>query len=304
MDRMRKVAALAGGAVLVWTGVASAQDPAAAPPPAAPAPAVGATATVGAEGVAASASAPGAASETDLGKAGTFVIDQVSGFRGRVGGGVGFYGPLGVAYNSFSGATGQQLLTSGNTITGAVSSETTIRSWSIWLAPSIDYFLVENLSIGGLFAVDTTFGNAEVKTTTQTGAASTVSTNEFDLPSVTSFTLMPRVGYFLRVYSDRVSLWPRVGFGYFSGSNSTVTGAYTTTQNVQALLVQLDLGLIYQVTDNVFFRIAPAVTFSTNGSSTVKYKNAPAAANVRDAEGDGSAFQFELTSGFGANFNL
>ncbi len=303
MDRMRKAAVLAGGAVLVWTGVASAQDPAAAPPVTTT---VGATATVGTE-TAAAAAAPSAVSEVDLGKPGTFVIDQVSGFRGRVGGGVGFYGPLGVAYNSFSGATGQQVDFSGTTPV-ATSTETTIRSWSIWLAPSIDYFLVENLSIGGLFAVDTTFGSAELKTTRQTPAGNQINSAETDLPTVTSFTLMPRVGYFLRVYSDRVSLWPRVGLGYFRGSNATVmgsgSGASSQTQSVDALLLQLDVGIIYQITDNVFFRIAPAVTFSTNGGSTVKYKNLPASSALRDAEGDGSAFQFELTSGFGANFSL
>ena len=58
--------------------------------------------------------------------------------------------------------------------------------------------------------------------------------------------------------------------------------------------------IVYQITDNVFFRAAPAVTFSSGGSSTVKYKNGA----TPDSSGDGSAFQFELVSGFGANFSL
>jgi hypothetical protein len=301
--------------VVAWTSAAMAQDPGAAPAPA-PAPAPVATVDATATATMPTPTVPvdeAAPANPDLGEPGALVIDQVSGFRGRVGGGVGFYGPVGVAYNSFEGATGQQLLIQNGQIAGATSSETTIRSWSIWLAPSLDYFIVPNVSIGGLFAVDTTFGSAESKITTTRGVTPTVSTSESDLPSVTSFTLMPRVGYFFRI-NDRLSFWPRVGFGYFSGTNAAVqtdidpttqrATTYTRSTNISSLLVQVDVGIIYQITDNVFFRVAPAVTFSSNGSSTVKYKNAPAASNLRDAEGNGSAFQFEISSGFGANFSL
>jgi hypothetical protein len=311
-------------AVFACSSLAAAQGefpaPAGAPAPAAPAaapapaaPGATASATVGTGGAAATATGPAvdycnpATNATpDLGCAGTFVIDQVSGFRGRVGGGVSYYGPLGVAYNTFSAPSGQVVNFTG-TAPSVSQSETTIKSWSIWLSPSIDYFLVPNLSIGGLFSVDTTFGSAETKITTTSASGPTVKTQQNDLPSVTSFTLIPRLGYLLRV-NDRLSFWPRVGLGYFSGSNvsvqpssdGTTISNVTRETNIRSLIVQIDVGVIYQITDNVFFRASPAVTFSSGGSSTVKYKNGASP----DSEGSGSAFQFEITSGFGANFSL
>ncbi|MGZ3418574.1 MAG: hypothetical protein ACXVEE_11950 [Polyangiales bacterium] len=309
-----------GVAAFAWSALGAAQGtfppaaPAPAPAPAAaPAPAT-ASATVGTGGATATATAPGTDycnpstnATPDLGCAGTFVIDQVSGFRGRVGGGVSYYGPLGVAYNTFNAPSGQVVSFSG-TAPSISQSETTIRSWSIWLSPSIDYFIVPNLSVGGLFSVDTTFGSAETKITTTSASGPTVKTQQNDLPSVTSFTLIPRLGYLLRV-NDRLSFWPRVGLGYFSGSNVSVQPSsdasgtisnVTRETNIRSLIVQIDVALVYQITDNVFFRAAPAITFSSGGSSTVRYKNGASP----DSEGSGSAFQFELVSGFGANFSL
>lgn len=291
-------------ALLAWSGLSAAQvAPAPAPAPAA--------APVAAAPVAAApaTAAPVAADPTkpDIGEPGAFVIDQVSGFRGRVGGGVGFYGPIGLAYNTFQGQSGTNVNFSGATPT-ASSTQTTINSWSLWLAPSIDYFIAPNFSVGGLFAVDTTFGDAESKTTKQTASGTLVDTSKVDLPSVTSFTLMPRIGYFIRM-DTRLSFWPRLGVGYFSGSNVSVqsgtdstgkTVTFTQNASISSLMFQLDVGVIYQITDNVFFRIAPAVGFSYDGSSKVRYKGV----NIADQEGSGKAFQFELTSGFGANFSL
>jgi len=233
------------------------------------------------------------------------VIDQLSGFRGRVGGGVQYYGPLGLAYNTFDINPKPQLGAGGASIT---TTQTTINSWSLWLAPSLDYFLVDNFSIGGLFSVDTTFGNAKSQTTTVSAAGTTqgnpVST---DLPAVTSFTLMPRIGYLIRL-NDRISFWPRVGVGYFYGANTIIlpkdaTSTYTQTSSISSLLFQIDIAFIYQITDNVFFRAAPAISFSSGGGGKVTYGNNPPT-GISDQSGDGSALQFEITSGFGANFTL
>src|SRR5262249_27636520 len=155
--------------------------------------------------------------------------------------------------------------------------------------------------------VDTMFGSAETKTLTLSTTKQSLDTSSNDLPSVTSFTLMPRAGYLLRV-NDRLSFWPRIGIGYFSGANVTITPTTDATTGklavtsqsttISSLIFQIDVGLIYQVTDNVFFRAAPAITFSNGGSGKITYKNST---NL-DTSGNGSAFQFELTSGFGANF--
>lgn len=292
---------LGGIAVLMLaSATASAQTaplPVPAPTPApvpvpAPAPAPAPVATP-----APAAAAPGVTPIHDLGDTGTFVIDQVSGFRGRLGGGVSYYGPLGVAYNSFTTPLAPQI--SGGSIT---TTERSISGTSIWLAPSIDYFFAPNVSVGGLFAADATFGGfTENTTVTATNGSITKSPErKGDLPTTVSFTIMPRIGYFFRI-NDRISIWPRVGLGYFYGSNKSFyndTTGGSAKQSVSVWLAELDAALIYQVTDNVFFRVAPGVSFSMSGSGTVTSTGAP------DQSGDGKAFQFELTSGFGANFNL
>ena len=243
------------------------------------------------------AAAPGAAPIHDLGDTGTFVIDQVSGFRGRLGGGVSYYGPLGVAYNSFTTPLAPQI--SGGSIT---TTERSISGTSIWLAPSIDYFFAPNVSVGGLFAADTTFGGY-TENTTVTATNGSVTKNpeqKGDLPTTVSFTIMPRIGYFFRI-NDRISIWPRAALGYFYGSNKSFyndAAGGSAKQSVSVWLAELDAAFIYQVTDNVFFRVAPGVAFSMSGSGSVS------ATGVADQSGDGKAFQFELTSGFGANFNL
>lgn len=299
-----------------WSATASAQtDPAtgqpipgAAPAPT-PAPAPAATpvpAAAPAPAAAPVAAAPAAdPARPDLGEAGALVIDQVSGFRGRIGGGVGFYGPVGVAFNSFTGQSGS--IDFSKTPATASNTETTIHSWSLYLAPSLDYFVAHGFSIGGLFAVDHSFGSIKSVTDTKTAAnpTGTVKTETADLPSVTSFTLMPRVGYLFRI-DTRLSFWPRFGLGYFTGSNVVVQNdgdgkPYTASRSISTLLMQLDIGVIYQITDNVFFRAAPAVGFSYNGSSKVKFQGSQ---NIPEQSGSGGAFQFELTTGFGANFSL
>lgn len=259
------VGVVASWAPSLWAQAAPAPAPAAAPAAAPTTPAAAPTTAPATKGT---GSLPGG--QPDLGEKGAFVIDQVSGFRGRIGGGVGYYGPVGVAYNTFTGVSGIAVDRTGTSVTTISQNERTIRSWSVWLAPSIDYFLVDNLSIGGLFSIETTFGSQTTKV--KQILTGTSSESESDLPTVVSFTLMPRIGYLIRT-SDRLSIWPRIGVGYFNGRNGAVetstdaagkTTSQTVTTSISSMLFQLDLGIIYQVTDNVFFRVAPSVSFSTN----------------------------------------
>ncbi|MBK7395384.1 MAG: hypothetical protein IPJ34_03540 [Myxococcales bacterium] len=275
------LSSLTVGVVASWAPSLWAQAaPAPAPAPAAAPTTAPAAAPTTAPATKGTGSLPGGL--PDLGEKGAFVIDQVSGFRGRIGGGVGYYGPVGVAYNTFTGVSGVAVSIGPDGKPTTISqNERTIRSWSIWLAPSIDYFLVDNLSIGGLFSIETTFGSQTNKV--KQIVSGTSAETENDLPTVVSFTLMPRIGYLIRT-SDRLSIWPRIGVGYFNGRNGAVetstdtttgkTTSQTVTTSISSMLFQLDLGIIYQVTDNVFFRVAPGVAFSTNGSSTVRYKGA------------------------------
>jgi len=76
----------------------------------------------------------------------------------------------------------------------------------------------------------------------------------------------------------------------------------TTETTISSLIIQLDVGVIYQITDNVFFRIAPQIGFSNGGTGTVKFKNAPS--SYQDQSGGGSAFTFEITSALAFTTNL
>src|SRR5438445_7654180 len=131
MSHSKVIAGSTFCALSFCAAVASAQVAAPAPAPA-PAPAT-ATASPPPGGIDVTPSA-----NPDLGDPGCFVIDQVSGFRARVGGGVQYYGPVGFAYNSFNSAGAPTITVDpSGKITNVTSSETTLKSYSIWIAPSI-----------------------------------------------------------------------------------------------------------------------------------------------------------------------
>lgn len=86
----------------------------------------------------------------------------------------------------------------------ALSIEHTSRgdTTSITLAPAVDYFVMENFSIGG-------FISFRYYTAGET--------------DTTVFGIGPRVGYNLPL-NDSVSIWPKVGFSFSSSSSSTEVG--------------------------------------------------------------------------------
>jgi hypothetical protein len=87
----------------------------------------------------------------------------------------------------------------------------------IVIAPSGDYFIAPNISVGALVG----FANGSA-----TGG------------DVTTFGLMPRAGYSLSL-TDVLSIWPRLGIGYFytsispTGGGGSVSG-YTIPLNIEA----------------------------------------------------------------------
>ena len=71
-------------------------------------------------------------------------------------------------------------------------------STRVTLAPAVDYFIIENLSIGGFISLDHT----------------TIEDVDF-----TVFGIGPRVGYNIPL-SNAVSVWPKVGFSFQSTGTS------------------------------------------------------------------------------------
>ncbi|HEX2670347.1 MAG TPA: hypothetical protein VHM25_05715, partial [Polyangiaceae bacterium] len=93
-------------------------------------------------------------------------------------------------------------LSISNTSTSGVDGSST----NLTLRPAIDYFVLNNVSVGGFVGLDYT---------TAGGAHST------------TFAIGPRVGYNL-AFSELFSFWPKLGFSYSSSSASgdvTVPGA-------------------------------------------------------------------------------
>jgi hypothetical protein len=110
-----------------------------------------------------------------------------------------------VAANSPSGVFGDKKqitissdagLEISNTSTSGVDGSTT----KLILRPAVDYFVANNVSVGGFVGLDyTSAGDAHS----------------------TTFSIGPRVGYNF-AFSERFSFWPKLGFSY---SNSSASGS-------------------------------------------------------------------------------
>lgn len=207
---------------------------------------------------------------TKAGEAGTIAIDQLSGFRISSLGGFSYAAPVGVTY--------QSMHTEGVAGGPAVTQKAT----TFFLAPAFDVFVIDQLSIGAL--VEFAWQNTSVELTPP-GAA----TAKLDLPATTSFTLLPRVGYVFHV-GDRVAIWPRLGVGY--GSRQVVTtGTDKTTQG--ALLLDVDVGLLYRINETFYLRLAPQLTLSPTGSTSQPI------AGGGSVSGGTTFLSFSSTVGFG-----
>ena len=82
------------------------------------------------------------------------------------------------------------------------------------IAPSADYFIAPNLSLGGLVGIRYVSNNEPAGSLFVSG-------------NITTVTAEARVGYDLAL-ADTLSLWPRIGIGYSHGSSggSTPTASY------------------------------------------------------------------------------
>jgi hypothetical protein len=142
---------------------------------------------------------------TPTGGKGQFVFDQISGFRASAApspnGAFSYSGMVGFAFSKFS----YDNFDGGG---GNVSYTYT----SFWLAPSLDWFPIDHLSIGGMVEISTTSASRADKPTAN------AATRTVDLPTTTNFTLLPRIGYMIPIGGEtgRFAIWPRVGAGYAS----------------------------------------------------------------------------------------
>lgn len=189
---------------------------------------------------------------TPTGGKGQFVFDQLGGFRtGRapaLTGTVSYAGVLGVSYDHYQQANALNTqLYDGYSYT------------SFWLAPSIDYFVIDHLSIGGLVEISTTSRTHNYKDNPNAAEKTD------DLGSTTNFTVYPRVGYMFAI-GNRFGIWPRVGagFAYFT-SNTGGGGALKYTYT--GFLATVDVGFILRINESFYVKLAPEFSYSPGSTS-------------------------------------
>jgi len=161
---------------------------------------------------------------------------------------------------------------------------TDTRQTIFYLNPGLDYFVVDNLSIGGevFFAsVSRSHTDRDIPAKTET---------KYDDPSSTGWGIMPRVGYNIPL-SRSFSFWPRGGLGYRSVTNSVGDTARGDTTDSYFLLFA-DALFMWHPAPHFFLGAGPG--FSTTISRTWKQTERATGTTV---SGDGdSVLHFRLLS--------
>jgi hypothetical protein len=110
------------------------------------------------------------------------------------------------------------------------------------IAPSADYFVAPNISLGGLLAFAINSGSA--------GSS-----------EVTAFAIGVRAGYSMQL-ADSLSLWARLGIGYVNRSATSGSIEYTNT----VVPLTLDLPLLWHPASHFFIGAGPSVGLQLSNS--------------------------------------
>lgn len=116
---------------------------------------------------------------------------------------------------------------------------------AIQLSPSADYFVIDNLSIGGFIGFDY------------------VHTGDDDS---TRFSIGPRVGYNLAL-SDLVSIWPKGGFSYAYTSTSSDSGTGSTSSSNSAFALNLFAPVVFHPVPHFFAGFGPFLDTDLSGDN-------------------------------------
>ncbi len=138
---------------------------------------------------------------------------------------------------------------------GATFSHTSISgvdggTTTLVLRPGVDYFVIPKLSVGAFVGVDH---------------------QSQSLGSTTTFGVGPRVGYDI-AFSDRFSIWPRVGFSFNHSTikidAESVGGIDTPSSEASndAIAINLFAPLMYH-TQHVFAGVGPALDTDLSGDA-------------------------------------
>jgi hypothetical protein len=221
--------------------------------------------------------APASAQMVEAGQRGSLVFDDLSGFRASTVGGVGYAGPIGVSVQSLD----------EDIIGGQVGDTNTYHYTNFWFAPSLDVFVINHLSIGGLVEVAVTSSSVD---THSARFGTTVSTS---LPTTTNLTFLPRIGWLFNI-TRRFGIWPRLGLGWTDRQhNDPVNG--NTNDSLQAFVADIDCGFVFRATSDWFIRVAPDFTVAP-GSHSFTNGNTQTSAGA-------TLVDFSVAAGFGFMWN-
>jgi hypothetical protein len=121
---------------------------------------------------------------------------------------------------------------------------------TITLAPAVDYFIIDNLSIGGFIGLDyTTSGDA----------------------STTRFSIGPRVGYNITL-SDLISIWPKVGFSFATTSSDrggATDDVTITTNSNSGVALNLFVTFMFHPAEHFFAGFGPFLDTDLSGDDKV-----------------------------------
>jgi len=135
-------------------------------------------------------------------------------------------GPNAPATATFGGAG--QIAISGDL-------EAHLRSgWELRIHPAADYFIIHNLSLGGVLGLTYTSGE----------------------PSTTTVDLGARVGYNLAI-AEQIGIWPRVGLFYAHTSRHPDSSS--------TAVLRLDAAFLYHLAPHLFVGLGPYFTQDIDG---------------------------------------
>lgn len=113
------------------------------------------------------------------------------------------------------------------------------------IAPASDFFVIDNLSVGGIMGIE------------YTKAGSGRSTR---------FTLGPRVGYDFEL-SDMLSVWPKLGFSFSHGKLKNETPIGDVTYKSNAIALNLFVPVMIHPAPHFFAGFGPFLDTDLNGDS-------------------------------------
>ena len=136
------------------------------------------------------------------------------------------------------------LAISSSSISGVHGSTTTIA-----LRPAVDYFVANNVSLGGFVGLDYV---------SNSGA------------HATTFAIGPRIGYNV-AFSDRFSFWPKLGFSYSSTSVSVGTpvtgGTFSETASGSQVALNIFAPVMFDPVQHFFIGFGPALDTDLSGDA-------------------------------------